>query len=550
MTNDLTPALSFQYTNPLQPDDSGKINSLSIMSTTTLEAEPVETTITTVSTPRLQGKLRDIGLLLLLTVGALLVAGYHPWAEDAEIYLPGVEKALHPELFPFDAQFFLAHGHSTIFPNVIAYSVRLNHLSLEQALFAWQIISIFVFLLACLELSRRCFDNPRAWWSGVTLMAALLTLPVAGTALYILDQYPNPRNLAAFLSIFAIAKALDKKYAQMGLLLILTAVVHPLMSAFAILYCALLPVITGSPSRIASFAAIVPFGLSFDPAAPAYHLAALREPFHYITHWHWYELVGALAPLLILWGFSRLAQNRRMRNLELSCRALIVYELICLPPALLLSVIPRFESLARLQPMRCLFLLYIMMFLFGGCLLGEYLLKDRAWRWLALFVPLCVGMFLAQRALFPKDAHIEWPGTRSNNDWVQAFQWIRDNTPNNAYFALNAEYMQLPGEDEQGFRAIAQRSMLADSRDGGAVSMFPALADAWLGQFQSRSNWSSFEKQDFQKLSDQYGVTWFVIERQAPAGLDCPYRNSAVEVCRLGPSITPSGGNGTPQSGF
>jgi hypothetical protein len=28
----------------------------------------------------------------------VLVSGYHPYAEDAEIYLPGVEKILHPEL--------------------------------------------------------------------------------------------------------------------------------------------------------------------------------------------------------------------------------------------------------------------------------------------------------------------------------------------------------------------------------------------------------------------------------------------------------------------
>jgi hypothetical protein len=45
-------------------------------------------------------KIRDLVFLSLLTLGALLVHGYHPWVEDAEIYLPGVEKSLHPELFP------------------------------------------------------------------------------------------------------------------------------------------------------------------------------------------------------------------------------------------------------------------------------------------------------------------------------------------------------------------------------------------------------------------------------------------------------------------
>jgi hypothetical protein len=44
------------------------------------------------------------------------------------------------------------------------------------------------------------------------LIAALLTTPVAGTALYIMDQYLNPRNFAAFASVFAVARILDKKY--------------------------------------------------------------------------------------------------------------------------------------------------------------------------------------------------------------------------------------------------------------------------------------------------------------------------------------------------
>jgi hypothetical protein len=58
---------------------------------------------------------------LLLTAGALLVQGYHPFAEDAEIYLPGVEKILHPELFPVGREFFLSHASMTFFPNVVAF---------------------------------------------------------------------------------------------------------------------------------------------------------------------------------------------------------------------------------------------------------------------------------------------------------------------------------------------------------------------------------------------------------------------------------------------
>jgi hypothetical protein len=479
-------------------------------------------------------KPKDLLILLLLTIAALLIHGYHPWAEDAEVYVAGVEKTLHPELFPFNAQFFESHAHSTLFTPFVAQSVRLSHLPLSVVLFVLHVASIYLFLLACWQLIGRCFSDPKARWAGVALIAALLTLPVAGTALYILDQYLNPRNLAAGGAIFAIVKVMDKKYVQAGLILILTAAVHPLMAVFAFSYCFLLVALEYLDLRFASLACLLPFGLSLDPPSAPYHQAALTHPFHYVTLWAWYEWLGALAPIFILWWFSRMAKSRNLQKLNLLCRALIIYELVYLPPALLLSTIPRLEALARLQPMRCLFLLYILMFLFIGGFLGEYVLKSQVWRWLALFAPLCAGMFIAQRSLFPASQHIEWPGVEPTNPWVQAFVWARDHTPSNAIFALDPGYADFSREDEQGFRAIAERSRLADRvSDAGAVSMFPAMADEWLRQVQAQTSWNNFQAQDFHRLQTDFGVTWVVLQSPGLSGLDCPYRNSAVLVCRL-----------------
>src|SRR5207244_2668934 len=85
--------------------------------------------------------------------GALLVHGYHPWAEDAEIYLPGVERTLSPKLFPRGAEFFEPYTRLSLFHYLIAGSVRVTHLPLEWALFAWQLASIFLLLLACWRLA-------------------------------------------------------------------------------------------------------------------------------------------------------------------------------------------------------------------------------------------------------------------------------------------------------------------------------------------------------------------------------------------------------------
>jgi hypothetical protein len=238
--------------------------------------------------------------------------------------------------------------------------------------------------------------------------------------------------------------------------------------------------------------------------------------------------------LLILWWFSRLARSRKLRNVHLLCRALLIYELAYLPAALVLSIPARFEALARLQPMRCLYLLYIIMFLVAAGLLMECVLKDRIWAWIALLLPLCFGMFVAQCMLFPASAHLEWPGSPPRNAWADAFLWVRNHTPTDAIFALNPQFMNIAGEDEQGFRAVAERSRMADAaKDAGAVSMFPMMADEWWRQVQAQTEWSQFQLQDFRRLRTDYGVSWVIVQQPGLRGLDCAYQNAVVKVCQL-----------------
>ena len=481
---------------------------------------------------------------MLLTFGAVLVQGYHPFSEDAEIYLPGVEKILHPELFPTGQEFFLSHAHMTLFPNVVAFSLRLTHLPLEAGLFLWHLASIFLLLLACWELSGLFFpDARRARWGGVCLVAALLTIPVAGTALYIMDQYFNPRNLAAFAGIFMLARTLEKKYVRALFWLAFAACMHPLMWVFPFSFCVLLVVMEKFEVRWRTTSATGLAALLWTPLSPAasaaYHEAAKRHGYHYIQHWEWYELLGAVAPLVLFWWFARMSRGRIARGrqwpvVERVSRAFVVYGLIYLVAAVVVDLPARFEALARLQPLRSLHFLYIVMFVMMGGFLAEYVMKDRAWRWLLLFVPLSLGMFMGQRALFPASAHVEWPGATPKNPWAQAFVWIRQNTPVSAAFAIDPEYMNIAGEDEIGFRCLAERSQLADAvKDNGVVSMFPALAEEWWAQVQAQTPWKNFRAEDFVRLKNNYGASWVVVEQLGVGGLDCPYQNSVVRVCRI-----------------
>jgi len=472
--------------------------------------------------------------LLLLTLAALAVHGYHPYAEDAEIYLPGIKKLLHSALYPTGTEFFESHASLTLFPNLIAASVRLTRIPFDYAIFIWYLASIFLLLLACWEFSGVCFDTARARWGAVALIASLLTLPVAGTALYLMDQYLNPRNVAAFAAVFAVTRVLEKKYARAALWILFAAAVHPLMASFAIAFCAVLIFIEKIKKPAFAVAAVFPFTNFFAPPSAAYREAMRFHISHFLTQWQWYEWLGLIAPFAVLVLLGRIARSRNLKNLERVCHAAVVYEVMYLVIALVIAIPERFEALARLQPLRSLLLVYVFMLMGIGGFVAEYILKNRVWRWLLLFLPMCAGMFVAQRQLFPSTAQIEWPCGTPKNQWEQAFLWIRQNTPVDATFAVDPFYMEAPGEDRIGFRAMAERSRLADAnKDSGAVAMFPPLAEQWWDQFQVQKNWQHFTRPDFLRLQEKYGVNWLVLQVSAAGGLSCTYKNSAVAVCRI-----------------
>jgi hypothetical protein len=482
---------------------------------------------------RARGK--DYLLLVGLTFAAIGVHGYHPGIEDAEIYTPGILKVLHPSLFPNNAEFFESHARMTLFPQLIAGSIRLTHLPVGAALFAWHFFSIFLFLFACWRVASLCFEEKHAVWCAVALAGSLLSIPVAGTRLFLMDPYLTTRSLSAPSALLGVAGALEGKYLVAALWILSTGAIHPLMAVFAAVNVTLILLLKFRSKETSAEGSATFFSLPlFPPVTPEYREILQTRPYFFLTNWAWYEWLGLLAPFVILAWFANIARRYALGPMNLACRALIVYGAIFFSMAALISRPGRFENLAEIQPMRYLHLLYILMFLFIGGLLGKFVLQRRIWRWAVLFVPLCAGMAYAQRQGSPATPHLELPGRASGNPWVQAFEWIRVNTPEDAYFALNPKHMALPGEDQHGFRAIAQRSMLADAtKDSGAASMFPTLAGKWKEQVTAQEGWEKFQYQDFLRLNQRYGVDWVVVERPGAAGLVCPYANELLLVCRI-----------------
>lgn len=475
-------------------------------------------------------------LLILLTFSGLLVHGYHPAAEDGEIYLPGIKKILNPSLYPFGDEFFMNHARLTLFPKLIAASVRLSHLSFDLSVFLWYVVALFLTLLAAWKWSGELFDEIEARWAGVTLLTTMLTLPVAGTALYISDQYLTSRTLVLFALLFATREAWRGRYFRFAAWSVFAGMVHPLMSVFGISFGLLLAMM--KRSRDSKSAAMQPLvAMSLLPLLPvesdAYRDALHTRSYFFVLQWSAWEWLGIVGPLAVLWWLSRRAARDGKSALALVSRCLVVYGLIFLAGSVALTVPRPLEILARLQPMRSFHLLYTFLMLLAGGYLGAKVLKKRVWRWALCFTPVATGMFVAQCELFSASPHIEWPGVAPTNDWLRAFDWIRQNTPEDAVFAIDPSYMLK--DDQHGFRAIAERSRLADAvKDSGAVTMFPdaPFPEDWLGQTTDESGWPTFQRSDLRRLKEKYGVTWALLEHPC-IGLVCPYRNNTLQVCRV-----------------
>ncbi len=489
-------------------------------------------------------------LLSALTVFAFLVMGYHPGLEDDAFYLAAIKRNLNPALFPHDAEFFRLQFQATIFDKLIAWSVRLSHVPLAWAALLWQFAAIFFLLHGCWRIARRCFSQPQAQWAAVATVAALLTLPVSGVGITLADQYLHPRTLATAAILAAVVAVLDRRLWLAGVLLAVAFAIHAIMASFGISFCAFLfwnqrKTASRDQSSMPLVAVVLPLGWIFEPASDAWRRAASTRSFYFLARWEWYEWLGVFGPLILLYTLRQILRRRETNGSALPTivSTLLSYGIFQTAVGLLIMLPPALERLRPFEPMRYLHLLYLIFFLIAGGLFGSYILKTKVYRWLLLFVPLSAGMFYAQRQMFPASSHLELPGMAPQNPWLQAFAWIRQNTPQDSLFALNPHYVTLPGEDYHGFRALAERSVLADyEKDGGMAARVPRLAPRWLKEVTAQSNWKRFQAADFQRLKQDFGVTWVVLshpdrtfaeQMEASRVMTCPYSNAQLQVCRL-----------------
>jgi hypothetical protein len=469
----------------------------------------------------------------------VLVHGYHPFAGDAGIYVAGIRHILDPSLYPLNAAFPTAFTRLSVLPWVVAAVVRVTQLPLAWILLAAHLLSVFLFLFACFRLAARLFPGEASRWCAMLLAAACFTLPVAGTALSVMDPYITARSFSTPLSLLALAECVDRAWLRSVVLLILATLVHPLMGAYAAFFVLLCALVAAKRTGLAILACSALFAiaggailLAHGTVSPAYREAVdlPQRSFLFLARWHWYEILGLLLPVLLY----ALAVPR-LRSAE-AMRALCLTSLLCgitsLLPAALFVRPTGPATLVPLQVLRNFHFIYTMGIVLCGGILAGLIFRSRI-AGFSLLALIFAGMAVTQSRAWPGCNHIEWPGARPANPWRQAFLWIRDNTPHDAVFAFNPELLYLPEEDEQGFRAIAERDHLADDKDAGIVAVLPRLAERWSLQRDAQLNVDGMTDAQRMAALTPLGATWILLAPQAETQFSCPYRNGVVVVCRM-----------------
>jgi hypothetical protein len=480
-----------------------------------------------------------LGALLFAALG-FLVMGYHPGLEDDGLYLSAVKADLNPALFPHNAEFFRLQLEATLFDTWMAHFIRWTRLPVAWAELLVQWAALFLILWAAKKLANRLFEDEHARWSGVALVSAMFTLPVTGTALYMVDQHLHPRSLATAMILLAVWRILDEKRWQAAPLLLVAFLLHPLMAAMGISLCFFLTIaqmgrlLERASEWKNSMAAILPLGWIFEPGNPGWRRALDTRTYETLYKWTWYEWLGALAPLVLFCLLWRFARRHGTATLARFALAVLIYGIFHQTLSMVLLWPGSLERVAPLQPMRYLQLVYFFFVLAAGCLLGKFVLKRSVWRWAAFLIIANGCMFGWQRVEFAGSQHLEMPWRKPANPWLQAFAWVRANTPENAYFALDPHYLEATGEDYHSFRALAERSQLADAvKDASVVTLVPELGPEWVRQTDAEEGWLSFSLVDFERLKAEFGVNWVIVNDPAPEGLACHWHNNEIAVCQI-----------------
>ena len=493
-----------------------------------------------------------VGVAGALVFGVLVTAnsaGYRFGAADQAFYVPAIERALDPGLFPRDRVLIDAQARWLWLDEGTAWLVRATGVGLPTVLFAGYVLSTALVAVGLYLMGRGLvFTAPT-----VVAFGAAITLRhrVAGTGVNTFEGMFHPRILAFGLGLVAVAALLHRRRAVAIVAVACAAAVHPTTALWFALWIATaiavtdarvpawLPagctVVGGVGLWLLARAGLVPFERMDDAWLSVLDQKAYLFPSRWVPD-AW--LTGAL-PIVVTLAVYRW---RARRTLAAPPERGLVAGLMLLV-AVFVGTLPLVEDrgawFVQLQIPRVLWLVEVAATAYLAWWLGEAVRPGRRaapWRPMAL-ATLLVLASLGRGGYVMLVEHPERPLVALDlapGPWRDVGAWVARATPPHAHVLADPGHAWRYG---LSFRVTARRDVLVEEVKDAAIAIYSrAAATRVRDRTQSVGDFSALTPERVRALARRYDLDYFVDTRVFPFPV----------VHRAGPFVVYAIGEGAP----
>ena len=184
-------------------------------------------------------RLRTVLSLLLLTIvfGVLVTAngaGYRYGVSDQAFYIPAIEQAQAPSLFPRDRALLAPQARLTVLDEAIAGLRAVSGVSLESLFFIGYLLTVALFAGGIALIGDGLYAS--RWSTAALLMALTLRHRIARTGVNTFESAFHPRVLTFAVGLLAVGLFLrGRRIAAMTLALV-ACLVHPTTGAWFVMW--------------------------------------------------------------------------------------------------------------------------------------------------------------------------------------------------------------------------------------------------------------------------------------------------------------------------
>ncbi len=491
--------------------------------------------------------------ILLLLFGLLVTAngaGYRYGVSDQAFYIPAIDLAQTPSLFPRDRGLLLPQAQLTVLDETLAWLGNATGLSLEWLFFAGYLLTVALIAAGVALIGDRLYVS--RWTTAALLMALTLRHRIARTGVNTFESAFHPRVLTFALGLIAVGLFLRARRVAAALLAVLCCVVHPTTGAWFVIWIAATAAVEAWPSRAgrrtvvgaALLGAIAAAGVLASGALAtrlvvmdATWLAAFasRDYLFPLDDWKAGTWLTHLLPQVVIaavWHWRRRLGlvTRHEDGVVMGSLALLLAFLVSVP-----LIDARIALAVQLQTSRVFWLLELLAtaYLVWAIVEAPWTRVPAARRAAVAAALLAVvsaarGYYILQVEHDHRLVAVELPPS----DWQRMGMWIAGNTATNAHVLAHPDHVWTYGSS---LRVSADRDVLTEGVKDAAIAIYSR--DSALRVTDRRAaigDFNALTEARARELAAAYSLDYLLTDHVL--ALPVAHTEGALTLYRLGPA--------------